>query len=86
MKMKNLHKLPIEYLWEGLVLKDNIYDSTGYTLLIPKGEVLTGEKLRKLYNFNKGDRNITVHEEGFYDIIASEHMLPEKRQDRKSVV
>ena len=53
MKMKNLHKLPIEYLWEGLVLKDNIYDSTGYTLLIPKGEVLTGEKLRKLYNFNK---------------------------------
>ena len=48
MKMKNLHKLPIEYLWEGLVLKDNIYDSTGYTLLIPKGEVLTGEKLRKL--------------------------------------
>ena len=54
MKMKNLHKLPIEYLWEGLVLKDNIYDSTGYTLLIPKGEVLTGEKLRKLYNFNKG--------------------------------
>lgn len=81
MKMKNLHKLPIEYLWEGLVLKDNIYDSTGYTLLIPKGEVLTGEKLRKLYNFNKGDRNITVHEEGFYDIIASEHMLPEKRQE-----
>ena len=51
MKENDLRELPIEYLWEGLVLKDNIYDYTGATLLIPRGEKLTGEKLKRLYNF-----------------------------------
>lgn len=80
MEMNNLHKLPIEYLWEGLVLKDNIYDSTGMTLLIPEGETLTHDKLQKLYKFNEGDRSIMVHEKGFYNIMADEHMSPERRQ------
>lgn len=81
MKEKNLRELPIEYLWEGLVLKDNIYDNAGATLLVPKGEKLTQEKLKKLYNFNKGDKNIMVHENTFYDILADEHISPQRRQE-----
>ncbi len=81
MEETNLRELPIEYLWEGLVLKDNIYDHSGATLLVPKGEKLTHDKLQKLYNFNKGDKNIMVHESTFYDILADEHISPEKRQE-----
>lgn len=81
MKENDLRELPIEYLWEGLVLKDNIYDYTGATLLIPRGEKLTGEKLKRLYNFNKGDKNIMIHESAIYDILSDEHISPEKRRE-----
>lgn len=37
-KMKTL---PAEYLWDGLVLKDDIYNHNGNVLLIPSGEEIT---------------------------------------------
>ena len=81
MDKRNLRKLPIEYLWEGLVLKDNIYDNTGAALLVPRGERITRDKLEKLYNFNKGDKNIMVHDGTYYDILTDTRISQRKRQE-----
>lgn len=77
---KNLRRLPIDCLWEGLIIKDNIYNHTGETLLLPKGEQLTADTIRRLYNFNKGDQSIMIYEEVYYDILTDEHISPQVRQ------
>ena len=38
MSDRKLQSLPVEYLWDGLVLKDDIFNHTGAALLLPKGE------------------------------------------------
>ena len=81
MDERKLRKLPIEYLWEGLVLKEDLYDHSGSVLLLPKGEVITAEKIQRLVNFDQGDKNIMVYEDTFYEILADEHIPPEKRQE-----
>ena len=43
-----LKKIDIDYLWEGLVLCFDVYDSSGRVLLLNKGETLTDEKINKL--------------------------------------
>lgn len=75
-----LRRLPIDCLWEGLVIKDNLYNHTGETLLLPKGEQLTADRIRRLYNFNRGDQNIMIYEDVYYDILTDEHITPEVRQ------
>lgn len=75
-----LRRLPIDCLWEGLVIKDNIYNHTGETLLLPRGEELTADIIRRLYNFNKGDQNIMIYEDTYYDILTDEHTTPQVRQ------
>lgn len=81
MDKRKLRKLPIEYLWEGLVLKEDLYDHSGSVLLLPKGEVITAENIQRLVNFDQGDKNIMVYEDTFYEILADEHIPPEKRQE-----
>ena len=56
-KTERLEKVPMEYLWEGLVLSDNLYNYNGSVLLVPSGEVITKSKLDKLINFR--DRKST---------------------------
>ena len=45
---KNLRRMPIEYLWDGLILEDDIFNYNGSVLLIPRGEIVTTSKLKKL--------------------------------------
>jgi HD-GYP domain-containing protein (c-di-GMP phosphodiesterase class II) len=42
--------VPIEFLWEGLALPEDVYSKDGTILLIPRGEVLTAGRLEKLWN------------------------------------
>lgn len=80
MKGKRLRKLPIEYLWEGMELKDNIYDYRGAVLLIPKGEVITASKLDKLNKFEGQNKHIMVYEDTFYQILSESNIPNEVRQ------
>ena len=74
---RKLSTMPIEYLWDGLVLEDDIFNHNGSVLLIPKGELITTSKLNKLVNFSVEDKYIMVHEESYYNILAK-HDVPEE--------
>lgn len=77
---EKLKKLPVEYLWDGLVLTDDIYNYNGNVLLIPKGEEITKRKLKKLLNFDGDNKHITVYEESYYKIMAEGNIPHEVRQ------
>lgn len=77
---EKLKKMPVEYLWDGLVLTDDIYNYNGNVLLIPKGEEITKKKLSKLLNFDGDDKHITVYEESYYKIMAGKNIPHEVRQ------
>ena len=81
MSDRKLRSLPIEYLWDGLVLNDDIFNHTGAVLLLPKGETVDRHKLEKLMGFYGEDRNVMVYEETYLEIITSEH-VPVKVQQK----
>jgi predicted HAD superfamily phosphohydrolase len=56
----SLMVLPVEFLWEGLVLPEDVYNHDGSVLLVPKGEVITAARLQHLYSFDINDRYITT--------------------------
>lgn len=80
MSDRQLRSLPVEYLWDGLVLKDDIFNHTGAVLLLPKGETITKSRLNKLMGFYGNNKNIMVYEETYLEIMADEHISPEVRQ------
>ena len=80
MSVRKLRTLPVEYLWDGLVLNDDIFNHTGAVLLLPKGETITRKKLDKLMGFYGDNKNIMVYEETYVEIMTSEHAPLEVRQ------
>ena len=80
MNKKQLKTLPLEYLWPGLVLQNDIFDHTGDVLLLSKGETVTRRRLDKLMGFYGANRNVMVYEETFLEIMTSEHIPTEVRQ------
>lgn len=80
MSDRRLRSLPVEYLWDGLTLKDDIFDYTGAVLLLPKGETITKSRLNKLMGFYDDNKNVMVYEETYLEIIADEHVPPTARQ------
>lgn len=59
---KKLLKVPVGYLSDGLVLQDNLYNFNGTVLLIPAGELITGEKLKRLLRYEVNNKYITTYE------------------------
>lgn len=80
MSSRQLRTLPVEYLWDGLVLKDDIFNYTGAVLLLPKGETVTRAKLEKLMGFYRDNKNIMVYEDTYLEIMSDEHVPLEVRQ------
>lgn len=80
MSSRRLRVLSSEYLWDGLILKDDIYDHTGAVLLLPKGEMITKARLEKLMGFYGDNKNIMVYEETYLEIMTDEHVPLEVRQ------
>ena len=78
-KTERLEKVPMEYLWEGLVLSDNLYNYNGSVLLVPSGEVITKSKLDKLINFSDGNNYITTFR-GSYEYIMKGKDRPETKE------
>lgn len=77
---KKLRKIPIEYLWDGLVLEDDVFNYNGSVLLIPKGETITANKLHKLFNFSVEEKYIMINEDSYYNIMAKNNISEEIRQ------
>lgn len=80
MSSRQLRTLPVEYLWDGLVLNDDIFNYTGAVLLLPKGETVTRAKLEKLMGFYGENKNIMVYEDTYLEIMSDEHVPLEVRQ------
>lgn len=80
MSVRKMRTLPVEYLWDGLVLNDDIFNHTGAVLLLPKGETITKDRLNKLMGFYGDNKNIMVYEETYLEIMSDEHVPLEVRQ------
>ena len=80
MSDRQLRSLPAEYLWDGLVLKDDIFDYTGAVLLLPKGETITKSRINNLMGFYGDNKNVMVYEETYLEIMTDEHAPTEARQ------
>lgn len=72
---EDLRSLAIEYLYEGLVLTESIYNHDGKTMLLPKGEVLDEHKISQLKKFNNNYRNVCVHTKTFQELISDNTFL-----------
>lgn len=80
MSSRQLRAFPVEYLWDGLVLSDDIFNYTGKVLLLPKGEKVTRAKLDRLMGFYGHNKNVMVYEETYFEIMSDGHMPDEVRQ------
>lgn len=80
MSIRKMRSLPVEYLWDGLVLNDDIFNHTGEVLLLPKGEKITKSRLGKLMGFYGDNKNVMVYEETYLEIMTDEHVPAEARQ------
>jgi HD-GYP domain-containing protein (c-di-GMP phosphodiesterase class II) len=85
--MENIEKtsimvLPVEFLWEGLVLPEDVYNHDGTVLLVPKGEVITKTRLQHLYSFDVNDRYITTGVKSYKTIMEGNggHAEMQQRQ------
>lgn len=76
-----LMPLPIEYLRDGLILKNDIFDHTGAVMLLPKGETITQSKLNRLLRFYGKDKYIMVHEDTYLEVMSDEHAPLKARQE-----
>lgn len=56
-----LRPIPMEYLYEGMEVVEDIYNYDGTLLLVPKGSTLSASALTKLKRFNTDSRNISVN-------------------------
>ncbi len=71
-----LCRVPIEYLWVGLELQEDIYNYNGEVLLVPKGKVITEPRLASLIKFEGGNKYITTPMT-MYNIIMDKNNIPE---------
>lgn len=71
-----LCRVPIEYLWVGLELQEDIYNYNGEVLLVPKGKVITEPRLASLFKFEGGNKYITTPR-AMYDLIMDKNNIPE---------
>lgn len=64
-----LIEVPIEYLWDGLILEEDVFNPEGTVLLIPKGERITEQKLERLSHFGTQDNCVATYEDSYRVIM-----------------
>lgn len=75
-----LVEIPLSCLWEGLVLRDDVYDQTGNVLLLPHGHRMTQKRLEQISNFGKRERYVTTYEETARVILKGKPDTQKERQ------
>lgn len=78
-----LKRVPIEYLWEGITLLDNLYNYTGEVLLLRQGIILTADKLEKLVKFESGNHFVTTYD-ATYSIIMEKNAMPQEIRQKRT--
>lgn len=81
-KKKTLYEFPVDYLWEGLVLEEDLYDQSGEVLLIPAGEEVTWKKLEHIISFGGKERYVMSGEKAYRMIMESRVVNPEDDQEQ----
>lgn len=74
MDSENMKIFPVEYLWDGYVLNNDIFNQTGAVKLLPKGEKIVKSKLDKLLCYFGNDKNIMVYKDTYIDLISDDHV------------
>lgn len=82
-KMQNLRKLSIDSLWEGLILKDDVYNHDGSVLLIRAGERIDSLRLKRLSGFSGEERYIITTQRTFEQIM--EHKKSDLRGTQQQI-
>lgn len=81
-EQKRLKQLPMDYLWEGLILKDDVYNYNGTVLLIPAGAVIDSLRLRRLDSFSGKERFVMTTERSFEQIMTHREVNPRGTQQQ----
>lgn len=79
-KIERLRKIPIRYLWDGMVLSDDLYNGDGKVLLIRAGEVITTKTLERLEKLGTKDSCVMTYETSYREIMNHKSMPPEIQQ------
>ena len=79
-KIERLRKIPIRYLWDGMVLSDDLYNGEGKVLLIRAGEVITTKTLERLEKLGTKDSCVMTYETSYREIMNHKSMPPEIQQ------
>lgn len=79
-KTNKLKKIPIRYLWDGMVLSDDLYNGDGKVLLIRAGEKITEKTLGRLEKLGTKDSCVMTYETSYREIMSHKSMPPEIQQ------
>lgn len=77
---EKLRRVPIRYLWSGMVLSDDLYNEYGRVLLIRAGEKITESTIRRLENLGTKDNCVVTYETSYREIMSQDNMPPEIQQ------
>ena len=77
---KELRIFPVEYLWDGYVLNNDIFNDTGAVKLLAKGEKIEKTRLDRLMRFSGNNKHIMVHNDTYQDLLSNEKVPLEIRQ------
>lgn len=79
-KTDKLRKIPIRYLWDGMVLSDDLYNGDGKVLLIRAGEAVTEKTLARLEKLGTKDNCVMTYETSYRKILNHKNMPLEIKQ------
>lgn len=68
--ISGLKPIALEYLFDGMVLAEDIYNFDGKILLLAKESTITKRKIEKLRQYNTDHPNISVFEETYRTLIG----------------
>ncbi len=71
---------PVEYLWDGYVLNNDIFNSTGAVKLLAKGEKIEKTRLDRLMRFSGNNKHIMVYDETYRDLMSNKNVPLEVRR------
>ncbi len=71
---------PVEYLWDGYVLNNDIFNNTGAVKLLAKGEKIEKTRLDRLMRFSGNNKHIMVYDDTYRDLMSNKNVPLEVRR------